>query len=108
MALALGRVSPLDLGATTEIFGIDPELTSGWYEYSLCGERPGNLITRGGLQLAVEHGMDELVTADTIVVLPVARFVHERPNARLLEPLIAAASRGCRMVSVCLGAFVLA
>jgi transcriptional regulator GlxA family with amidase domain len=52
--------------------------------------------------------MAELDTADTIVVLPVARFVHERPPAELLRPLIAAASRGCRIVAVCLGTFVLA
>jgi len=38
MALALGRVSPLDLGAVAEIFGIDPELGPEWYDFSVCGE----------------------------------------------------------------------
>ena len=108
VALALGEISPLDLGAVAEIFGIDPELTPDWYDFSFCAVRPGQLSTMGGLRLMVDRDMAELDTADTIVVLPVARFVHERPGAELLAPLIAAASRGCRIVSVCLGTFVLA
>ena len=108
MAAALGPVSPLDLGAVAEIFGIDPGLGPGWYDFALCGERPGSLPAMGGVQLMVDRGLDDLVAADTIVVLPVARFVAERPPGRLLEPLAAAAARGCRVVSVCLGSFVLA
>jgi AraC family transcriptional activator FtrA len=108
VALALGQVSPLDLGAVAEVFGIDPKLTPGWYDFSLCGDRPGQQSTRGGLRLVVDRDLAELDRADTIVVLPVARFVHERPCEELLGPLIAAASRGCRIVSVCLGTFVLA
>ena len=87
---------------------VDPELTPDWYDFSFCGARPGQLVTSGGLRLMIDRDMAELVTADTIVVLPVARFVHERPPAELLGPLVAAASRGCRIVSVCLGTFVLA
>ena len=107
-ALALGDVSPLDLGAVAEIFGIDHELAPGWYDFSVCGERPGDLSTRGGLRLIIDRGMEELAVADTIVVLPVARFVRERPCSQLLKPLIAASTRGCRIVSVCLGTFALA
>jgi AraC family transcriptional regulator, transcriptional activator FtrA len=107
-ALVLGPVSPLDLGAVTEIFGIDPELGPEWYDFSICGEVRGQPSTRGGLRLVVDRGLEELAVADTIVVLPVARFVGERPSDRLLEPLAAARSRGCRIVSVCLGSFVLA
>jgi AraC family transcriptional regulator, transcriptional activator FtrA len=108
VALALGEISPLDLGAVAEVFGVDPELTPDWYDFSFCGVRPGQLSTMGGLRLVIDRDMAELDTADTIVVLPVARFVHERPSAELLGPLITAASRGCRIVSVCLGTFVLA
>src|SRR5919204_4327143 len=107
-ALALGQVSPLDLGAVAEVFGIDPELNLDWYDFSFCSDRPGQLGTRGGLRMMVDRDMAELDTADTIVVLPVARFVHERPGQELLEPLVAAASRGCRIVSICLATFVVA
>ena len=107
-ALTLGGVSPLDLGAVSEVFGIDHELAPDWYEFSLCGDRRGQRDTRGGLRLVVDRGMEELAAADTVIVLPVARFVHERPSEQVLEPLVAAWSRGCRIVSVCLGTFVLA
>lgn len=109
VALAPGPVSPLDLGAAAEVFGIDPELGPDWYDFSVCGEQPGLQPTRGGgLQMAIDHGMEALAAADTIVVLPVARFVYERPTDQILEPLAAAAARGCRIVSVCLGTFTLA
>ena len=108
MALALGRVSPLDLGTVAEVFGIDPELGPEWYEFSVCGEQPGELATRGGLRMVIGWGLEALAEADTIVVLPVSRFVRERPGEDLLEPLAAAAARGCRIVSVCLAAFALA
>lgn len=107
-ALVLGEVSSLDLGAVAEIFGIDWEVAPDWYEFSVCGPRPGSGRTRGGLQLVVDRGMEALNTADTIVVLPVARYARQQPGDELVKPLADAAARGCRIVSVCLGAFVLA
>ena len=104
----LGEVSALDLGAVVEIFGNDWEVAPDWYEFSVCAPRPGSGRTRGGLQLVVDRGMDVLATADTIVVLPVARYARQRPADELLAPLADAAARGCRIVSVCLGTFVLA
>ena len=83
-ALTLGGVSPLDLGAVSEVFGIDHELAPDWYEFSLCGDRRGQRDTRGGLRLVVDRGMEELAAADTVIVLPVARFVHERPSEQVL------------------------
>ena len=107
-ALAPGRVSPLDLGAAAEVFGIDPALGPRWYDFSVCGSVPGRVTTRGGLQLVIDRGLEALAEADTIVVLPVSRFVRERPGEDLLEPLADAAARGCRIVSVCLATFVVA
>jgi len=107
-ALVPGEVSALDLGAVVEIFGNDWGVAPDWYEFSVCGPRPGGGRTRGGLQVVVEHGMEALTTADTIVVLPVGRYARQRPEDELLEPLAVAAARGCRIVSVCLGTFVLA
>ncbi len=107
-AVAAGRVSPLDLGAVAEVFGIDPELGPGWYDFSVCSSAPGRVTTRGGLQLVIDRGLEALAEADTIVVLPVSRFVRERPGEDLLRPLADAAARGCRIVSVCLATFVVA
>src|SRR5258707_1042849 len=47
-ALALDGTSPLDLGAVTEVFGIDRGLAADWYDFSICGQRRGRLGTRGG------------------------------------------------------------
>jgi AraC family transcriptional activator FtrA len=107
-ALALDGTSPLDLWAVTEVFGIDRGLAADWYDFSICGQRRGRLGTRGGLSLTVDRGMEELAVADTIVVLPVARFMRERPHDAVLAALAAASARGSRMGSLCLGAFVLA
>src|SRR5258708_23836519 len=107
-ALALDGTSPLDLGAVTEVFGIDRGLAADWYDFSICGQRRGRLGTRGGLSLTVDRGLEELAVADTIVVLPVARFMGERPHNAVLAALAAASARGSPMVSLCLGAFVLA
>jgi AraC family transcriptional activator FtrA len=107
-ALVLDETSPLDLGAVTEVFGIDRRVAPDWYEFSVCGPRRGRVPTRGGLSLHVDRGLDGLKEADTVVVLPVARFMRERPAERVLDALIDAQSRGSRIVSLCLGSFVLA
>lgn len=107
-ALTLDGTSPLDLGAVTEVFGIDRGLAPDWYDFSVCGQRRGQLGTRGGLLLTIDRGLEELAAADTIVVLPVARFMRERPDEAVLAAIAAASARGSRIVSLCLGAFVLA
>jgi AraC family transcriptional regulator, transcriptional activator FtrA len=107
-ALALDGTSPLDLGAVAEVFGIDRGLAPQWYDLTVCGQRRGRVGTRGGLNLVVDRGLDGLAAADTIVVLPVARFVRERPDEALLAALASASAQGSRIVSLCLGSFVLA
>jgi len=107
-ALVLDETSPLDLGAVTEVFGIDRNVAPSWYEFSVCGPRRGRFPTRGGLSLFVERGLEGLQAAETVVVLPVARFMRERPAQRVLDALVDARSRGSRIVSLCLGSFVLA
>jgi len=92
----------------TEVFGIDRGLASPWYDFSICAQRRGRQRTRGGPLITIERGLDELAEADTIVVLPVARFIQERPDDVVLAALTAASTRGSRIVSLCLGAFVLA
>jgi AraC family transcriptional regulator, transcriptional activator FtrA len=106
-ALALEGTSPLDLGVVAEVFGIERGLGAG-YDFSICGQRRGRLGTRGGLRLSVDRGLDELTAADTVLVLPVERFMHEPPDDSVLAALVAASARGSRIVSLCLGAFILA
>jgi AraC family transcriptional activator FtrA len=102
-------LSPFELGVAAEVFALPrPELeVRWWYEFSLCAERPGVLPAVGGFGMAIEHGLDELERADTII-LPGSPDVHGNPSAELLDALRAAHARGARLVSICSGAFVLA
>jgi transcriptional regulator GlxA family with amidase domain len=102
-------LSPFELGVAAEVFALPrPELeVHWWYEFSLCAERPGVLPAVGGFGMAIEHGLDELERADTII-LPGSPDVHGNPSAELLDALRAAHARGARLVSICSGAFVLA
>ncbi len=107
--LAYEGLSPFELGVATEVFALPrPELdVDWWYEFSVCAERPGALPALGGFELTVEHGLDELARADTIIV-PGSPDVHGDPSEELVAALRAAHARGTRLVSICSGAFVLA
>jgi transcriptional regulator GlxA family with amidase domain len=102
-------LSPFELGVAAEVFALPrPELeVHWWYEFSLCAERPGVLPALGGFGMAIEHGLEELERADTII-LPGSPDVHGNPSAELLDALRAAHARRARLVSICSGAFVLA
>ena len=107
--LAHDGLAPFELGVAAEVFALPrPELdVDAWYEFSVCAERPGTLAAVGGFGLAVEHGLDELERADTIV-LPGTPDVHGTPSQRLVGALVGSHARGARLVSICSGAFVLA
>ena len=108
VALVCGAVAPLDLGVVAEVFGIDRGVASTWYDFAVCGPRSGRVETRGGLALRVPHGLDALETADTVIVLPVARYTDTPCPAPVANALKAAHARGARVVSICLGSFILA
>jgi AraC family transcriptional activator FtrA len=107
--LAYEGLAPFELGVATEVFALPrPELdVDWWYEFSVCAERPGLLPAVGGIGLAVEHGLEELDRADT-VILPGSPDVHGEPSPALVAALQGAHARGARMVSICSGAFLLA
>jgi AraC family transcriptional activator FtrA len=102
-------LAPFELGVAAEVFALPrPELdVDWWYEFSVCAERPGLLPAVGGIGLSVEHGLEELGRAGT-VILPGSPDVHGDPSPALVDALRAAYARGARMVSICSGAFLLA
>ncbi|HEY3483113.1 MAG TPA: DJ-1/PfpI family protein, partial [Streptomyces sp.] len=103
VVVALPDVLPLDLGIPLQVFGSWPD---GPYRLTVCAERPGLVPVHGALAVSVEHGLECLATADTVVVPGQAE--PGEPSAALCAALVAAATRGARMVSICSGAFVLA
>jgi AraC family transcriptional activator FtrA len=96
-----------ELAVACEVFGVDRSaMFDDWYAFKLCAAEPGPIRTAGGLLLETPYGLDDLVTADTVIV-PAAGEEPER-----LGPLVAALqqayARGARIASICTGAFILA
>jgi AraC family transcriptional activator FtrA len=107
VALAAPGIAPFELGIVVEVFGLSrPELdVPWWYELTVAAERPGPLpATAGGFSFTVEHGLEALETADTIVV----PGWHGDPSAEVVEAVRSAHVRGARLVSICSGVFLIA
>lgn len=109
VALALDGVMTYDLAVAVQAFRHGPAKTGEGrgFEMRTCGVRPGKIWTPNGFDLHVDHGLDLLEQADVVVVpgigLPTLPLATEVADA-----LRAASARGATMVSICVGAFVLA
>ncbi|MFF5288301.1 GlxA family transcriptional regulator [Paractinoplanes globisporus] len=106
VVLALDGVIPFDLATPIEVFervrlaGDVPA-----YDVLVCAPTPE--VDAGRFTLRVDHGLEALAEADTIM-LPGCREPAHRVRENVLNGLRAAATRGTRIASVCSGAFVLA
>jgi transcriptional regulator GlxA family with amidase domain len=101
VALIAGEVVAFDLSIPAQVFGREHDL----YDFAVCAPEPA-VPTETGFSVLVEHGLEALEGADTVVVpgigdngWPVAEAV--------LDAVRAAAARGARIASICTGAFVL-
>ena len=97
-----------ELGVACEIFGDDRWVAPGepWYRLFICGDNSGPLTSDSGFQILVPYGLETLKSVDTVIVAPTYRPL-DVPNS-VFEGLRQAHARGCRMLSLCSGAFVLA
>ncbi|HET6817269.1 MAG TPA: helix-turn-helix domain-containing protein [Mycobacteriales bacterium] len=96
-----------ELATAIEVFGADRRyLTPDWYTFKLCAAEPGEIRTELGLVLDTKYGVDDIVSAD-LVIVPAAgtRPGQHRP---LIDALRAAHANGARIASICTGAFLLA
>jgi AraC family transcriptional regulator, transcriptional activator FtrA len=101
-------MSPLEISVATEFLGIErPQLGQRWYRYTICTPEPGPVPLEGGMTLQVDHGLEAMRRADTILI-PGWCGRGARPNPPVIEALRQAHRRGTRMVSFCTGAFALA
>jgi transcriptional regulator GlxA family with amidase domain len=98
--LALSPVVLFDLATPWQVL-------ARHYDVTTCAELPGPVATTNGPPLLVEHGLEALATADTIIVPGFGRAAWPPPPAAL-DALRAAHARGARTVSICTGAFALA
>ena len=76
------------------------------YEVTICSSDAGPVVTTGGLDLQVGHGLDVLRTADTVVIAGTGERYEPDPAA--VAAVREAAAAGKRIASICSGAFVLA
>ena len=108
-ALVFDGLAPFELGVVVEVFGLArPEVdVDDWYDLVVCAPTPGRLRAVGGFRLLVEHGVDALAEADTVVI-PAWPSIEDPVPVAVAETLRRAYDSGARLVSICSGAFVLA
>jgi AraC family transcriptional regulator, transcriptional activator FtrA len=108
VALALPGVSTFDLTCALQVFGRAPGLTdrAGLYDFATCGiDR--QVPSGDGFILSPTLGLEAITQADTVIVPGYSDFEAPPPAAALIA-IAAAADRGARVMSICVGAFALA
>ena len=100
--------APFDLGVVCEVFGEDPRVAPGdpWYRLFICGDTSAPVTADTGFQILVPHGLETLADVDTVIVTPTYR--PDEVTESVFAALRKAHARGCRILSLCTGAFVLA
>jgi AraC family transcriptional activator FtrA len=100
--------TPFELGVACEVFGDDRWVQPGdpWYRLFICADTSGPVTADTGFQILVPHGLEALSKVDTVIVAPTYR-PFDIPET-VFAALRRAHAGGCRMVSLCGGAFVLA
>jgi AraC family transcriptional activator FtrA len=99
--------SPLfELAVPCEVFGTDRSDLTMDYALKVCPTTPQTQLA-GGFIAQASGSLDDLVTADTVIV-PGCTSVHHAAPPALIAALRQAAARGARIASICSGAFVLA
>lgn len=106
VVIAFNQISPFHLSVPCVVFG-DRHPQCPPVDFKVCAAESGPLLSTAGFCLAVNHGLACLDSAE-IIIVPSWRDPNERPPIMLLEALRTAASRGAKIVGLCLGAYVLA
>ena len=108
VVLAYDGLCTFEFGVAVEIFGLPrPEMGDGWYRFSVAAVDSGELRATGGVRVMADGDLSLLEKADAIVVPGWRGMDAEVPPALCLA-LRQAHERGCRVLSICSGVFVLA
>lgn len=104
--LALHDVLPYDLGIACDVFArVSVPGIGRPYRIVVCSEH--RRVRAGFFEIKTEFGLDELAGAHTVIV-PGITDVSRPVSGKVISALQAASARGCRIASICSGAFVLA
>ena len=107
-AVAAPEAGVFELAVPCEVFGLDRSyLVSPWYDFKVCALAPGPVDTDSGFTIVTEHGLDDIASADTVIVCA-GHYEDRQPPQDLIDAILTAHGRGARIASLCTGAFVLA
>jgi len=101
-------VGVFELGVACDVFG-NTDLTDlgvPWYRLSICGTGATTVTADGGLRIEPPYGLERTRRVDTLIVPPTDRL--DALPAEVFDALRRAHARGCRIISLCTGAFILA
>ncbi|MBO9827429.1 helix-turn-helix domain-containing protein [Xanthomonas sp. A2111] len=105
--VAFDRISPFHLAVPCQVFEARPDTDLPAFDLRVCATDPGPLRTDAGFAIQVQHGLEALEGADTVIV-PSWRDAAEPAPAALCQALRRAHASGAQVVGLCLGTFVLA
>jgi len=106
--IVFNGISPFHLSVPCIIFRPDANNAKvPNYEVKVCAIDPSPIQTNAGFSVHATHSLDDLKDAATVIV-PSWRDTSELPPEVLLDALRKAHTRGAKIVSFCLGSFVLA
>ncbi|KAB7776162.1 helix-turn-helix domain-containing protein [Xanthomonas sp. LMG 12460] len=105
--VAFDRISPFHLAVPCQVFEARPDTDLPAFDLRVCSADPGPLRTDAGFAIQVQHGLEALNGADTVIV-PSWRDAAEPAPAALRQALRRAHAAGAQVVGLCLGTFVLA
>lgn len=108
VVLAYDGLCTFEFGVAVEIFGLPrPEMGEAWYRFAVAAVDCGELRATGGIRILADGDLSLLNAADLIIV-PGWRGTDQAVPAPLCEALRQASIRGCQLLSICSGVFVLA
>jgi AraC family transcriptional activator FtrA len=108
VVLAYDGLCTFEFGVAVEIFGLPrPEMGDTWYRFAVAAVDEGELRATGGIRILADGDLSLLEHADLIVV-PGWRGMDSPVPKALCDALRQASARGCQVMSICSGVFVLA
>lgn len=108
VVLAYDGLCTFEFGVAVEIFGLSrPELGDAWYRFAVAGIDAGELRATGGIRIMIDGDISLLASADRIII-PGWRGLDSPVPDALCDALRQASARGCQLLSICSGVFVLA
>lgn len=101
-------VLTFDFACACEVFGYDrSDIVEPWYRFLVVSQDPSPIRTSTGFLMATDLGLEALAEADTIIVPGWADDLRP-PRPETIQALRDAYDRGARLLSICIGSFVLA